>query len=157
MIDDGEVWLVCGGRAFKDEKLFRSVMNLLIEDRGMPALIIHGKAKGADAMADAWATARGIEVRAVPAEWTNLDHADAIIDVHPATGERYDRRAGPRRNQKMLDDFPVDLCIAMPGKFGTADMVFRAVQKGVPTVIVESGVMRLVTTDGEDRTSLDVS
>jgi hypothetical protein len=41
------------------------------------------------------------------------------------------RKAGPIRNQRMLDEHAPDLVVAFPGGRGTADMVRRARKSGV--------------------------
>ena len=48
-----ETWLICGGRDFADQAMFDEVMSRLVEMWGLPSKIVHGAAKGADAMADA--------------------------------------------------------------------------------------------------------
>jgi hypothetical protein len=78
-------------------------------------LIIHGAAMGADRWADIWAARANVPVKRFRANW-----------------DRYGKSAGPRRNQKMLDEGKPDLVIAFPGGFGTADMVARARTAGVP-------------------------
>lgn len=139
------IWLICGGRAFSDQEMFDRVMREVVAEYGLPDTVVHGAAKGADTMASAWGEKFFVNVVPVPAAWTDLSHDDADIRRHPKTGERYDAKAGPRRNQKMLDDHKPDLVVAFPGKFGTADMVFRAVGAKVRTIIVdEDGTMRTV-------------
>jgi len=41
------------------------------------------------------------------------------------------KKAGPLRNQRMLDEGKPDLVVAFPGGGGTKDMVRRAVSAGV--------------------------
>lgn len=85
--------------------------------------IIHGAAKGVDAIADA--LAKGIfecEVIAVPADW-----------------KTHGRAAGPIRNEAMLVEHQPDLVLAFPSTShaskGTQDMVLRAKRAGVRTVV----------------------
>lgn len=68
-------------------------------------------------MAWEWATARGLQVQTYPADWKRLG-----------------RKAGPLRNQQMLDEFKPELVLAFPGGRGTEDMMARAVRAGVPVV-----------------------
>ena len=51
------------------------------------------------------------------------------LKVEPMSPNGY--RAGPIRNQEMLDKGKPDLVIAFPGGKGTADMVGRALRTGV--------------------------
>ena len=60
-------------------------------------MLIHGNARGADRMADAWAWCRGVprEPYEVPqGEWDELG-----------------KKAGPLRNQRMLDEGKPDLVV----------------------------------------------
>ena len=110
--------LVCGGRDFDDAGLMNSVLDRLHTEK-LFTVLIHGNARGADRMADAWARCRGVpcEPYEVPqGEWDEI-------------GEK----AGPLRNKRMLDEGKPDLVVAFPGGGGTKDMVRRAVKAGVPT------------------------
>jgi hypothetical protein len=111
-------YLICGGRDFADDALMDKALAALIlhpED----AYIIHGDARGADRMAAAWGKAHGAQVEPYPADW-----------------DRYRSAAGPLRNQAMLDVGKPDVVIAFPGGNGTADMVRRARQRRVVTIVV---------------------
>ena len=48
-----------------------------------------------------------------------------------APAGRIGKKAGPLRNQRMLDEGKPDLVVAFPGGGGTKDTVRRAVQAGV--------------------------
>ena len=115
------VLLVCGGRDYHDRAhVFR------VLDKAMWRIEIsavrHGACShstrngveltGADRWADEWARARGLPVDPMPADWA-----------------RHGPRAGPLRNQAMLDKGDVVCLIAFPGGAGTADMVRRATQR----------------------------
>jgi hypothetical protein len=108
--------LVCGGRDFKDQR--RLVQCLHAIHGSTPfSVLIHGGAAGADRMAAAWAKRHGIPVETYFADW-----------------QTFGRKAGPIRNQEMLDDGKPDLVLAFPGGRGTADMVARAERAGVNVV-----------------------
>jgi hypothetical protein len=111
--------LVCGGRDYADEDVVARVLTdaftFWIRSSDEPFVIVHGDARGADRLAGAWADA----------------YPDILVnEPHPADWTRYGRRAGPIRNQEMLDS-GIDLVIAFPGGRGTADMVHRARKAGV--------------------------
>lgn len=72
-------------------------------------LLIHGAARGADSLADAWALRRGVSRRAFPADWA-----------------RFGRAAGGLRNTQMLRDGQPELVIAFPGGTGTRNMIAQA-------------------------------
>lgn len=105
-VRDRVIWLICGGREFKDSLLLYETLDRLCRERGRPDLIVHGDARGADRMAGQWARERNIKVEAVSADWN-----------------RYGKKAGPIRNQKMLDLYCPDLIIAFPGGSGTNNMI----------------------------------
>ena len=99
--------LVRGGRDFDDAGLMISVLNRLHTEKFF-SVLIHGDARGADKIADAWASCRGI-----PREPYEV------------------RRASALRNQRMLDEGKPDLVVAFPGGGGTKDMVRRAAKAGL--------------------------
>ena len=104
------VYLICGGRDFADYRLLKTVLN----DRPVTA-IGQGGAKGADRMAKAWATKRGIPVIQVDANWLY-----------------YGKSAGHLRNGWMLEFARVDAVVAFPGGRGTASMVKTARALSIP-------------------------
>lgn len=116
--------LVCGGRNFDDAALLERTLCAL---RPCPTVIISGGAPGADKWAAVWG-----------------DHY-AENEIYPADWRRFGNRAGPIRNQRMLDDGKPDLVIAFPGGRGTADMVRRAKAAGIEvrTPTPEAEIARL--------------
>lgn len=92
--------LVCGGRDFDDYDRVKEVLDELSIGR-----IIHGNAKGADALGDRYARERGIERIIYPANWDGLG-----------------KRAGYVRNSLMLSHGKPDIVVAFPGGRGTAMM-----------------------------------
>jgi len=110
--------LVCGGRDFSDQQYMWALLEREHAKHKF-ARVIHGAARGADRMSGEWACQSGIPVTTFPADWA-----------------KHGKRAGPIRNQQMLDEGKPDLVIAFPGGAGTADMVRRAKAAAVPTVVV---------------------
>lgn len=109
--------LVCGSRNWTD----RTTMKEEIV-KCNPSVIIQGKARGADRMSEEIAVELGIEVEGYAAEW-NV----------------YGKRAGPIRNQRMLDEGKPDKALAfpLPGSIGTWDMVRRARAARIEVKIIE--------------------
>lgn len=105
--------LVGGGRDYADRKKVFDTLDSIRKELGT-ITIIHGGASGADALALAWAMARGFDSLQFKADWN-----------------KHGRAAGPIRNQQMLDEGHPDLVIAFPGGCGTADMVRRARASGI--------------------------
>lgn len=109
--------LVTGSRDWHDEI---AIEELLFEYS--PGLLVHGACPtGADAIADAIAT-----------RW-NWD-----IERHPADWDRHGKKAGPLRNQHMVD-LGADVCLAfiLNGSRGASHTARIAEAAGIPTVRVE--------------------
>lgn len=109
--------LVCGGRDYLDYTTIQKVLYDTV-DRYDPddVLIIQGGAKGADFLAKVFAYCYG---------WGGL-----ACKEYPADWKRYGKKAGPIRNQQMLDEEEPDLVLAFGGGVGTNDMITRAKKAG---------------------------
>lgn len=107
--------LVCGGRDFVDRRTVYSELDAIHAATPISALM-HGNARGADQLADDWAAGKVQTLTFLPL-W-----------------EEQGRKAGPIRNQKMLDEGKPDLVVAFAGGRGTADMLARAKKAGVTIV-----------------------
>jgi hypothetical protein len=110
--------LVCGGRNYSNITRVAQTLDRVHRVRGI-AVVIHGGARGADAIAGIWAWRKRIEIKAYPADW-----------------HTHGRAAGPIRNQRMLDEGRPDMVVAFKGGRGTADMVRRARQACIPVLEV---------------------
>ena len=110
--------LVTGGRDYPDGHAVFSRLATCrqqAERNGLNLTVIHGDCPtGADHWADLWCRREGIDPRRYPAPW-----------------KLHGRSAGPRRNQRMLDEEHPHLVLAFPGNRGTADLVRRACGAGV--------------------------
>ena len=106
--------LICGDRDWWEMMPIVRVIDLLPEG----TTVIHGAARGADAIAGTIAKNRGLTVLSFPAEWT-----------------RYHKGAGPIRNKQMLDKGKPDLVIyfhhALEDSKGTKNMVTIARKAGI--------------------------
>jgi hypothetical protein len=111
--------LVCGGRKFSDSDLLNRTLNELHAIKPFSA-VMHGTQKGADALADNWATANHIPVARFRPEWKKYGG----------------RAAGPIRNARMLAEGKPDLVIAFPGGKGTKNMMDQTFQAGVKLLVV---------------------
>ena len=111
--------LCCGGRDYADRENVDRCLNKIHTLLGIDC-IIHGDAVGADKLAGAWALNRNIAYVAMAAQW-----------------DKYGKAAGPIRNAEMIKEQP-HLVVAFPGGRGTADMVQRAQEAGIPVVLCPS-------------------
>lgn len=117
---------VTGGRAYPtaavvDDCLFQ------IQERFGIAVVIHGDAGKEDE--------EGIVSGAdrLAGEWARFNNVQEVAE--PVTREEWNRlgaKAGPLRNQRMLDRYLPNMLLALPGDRGTADMTERAREAGLP-------------------------
>lgn len=121
--------LVCGGRDYDDKNIVYRVLYDFCDKHGLwtepdeygnrlptGLVIIHGGAKGADRLADAWAVVNWVPFEEYKADW-----------------DKYRKAAGPIRNQEMLDT-GIDVVIAFPGGKGTEHMKRIARARGVEVI-----------------------
>lgn len=109
------VVLVTGSRDWTDEAAIARALE-------GATLVIHGGSGGADRIADDWARAEGVKREVFRADWA-----------------RHGSRAGPRRNQAMVDfacalrtNASVEVhAFPLPGSRGTWDCVRRARAAGL--------------------------
>lgn len=111
--------LVCGGRKYSDYAAVKRELDTLQHNAGMlrvVLVVIEGGATGADALAARWCREHSANVQhiQIPADWK----------IHG-------KRAGPIRNQRMIDEQHPTLVLAFSGGRGTADMVARASKAGI--------------------------
>lgn len=116
---------VCGGRDYADREVVARALSRVLA-RG-PFVLVHGAARGADALAETWGMAH--EVRGV------------VLEPHPAWWDMHGKRAGPIRNEEMATSGLTGL-VAFPGGRGTADMVRRCEAAGVPVWRVRDAMRR---------------
>jgi len=95
---------VTGGREFCDWALVDFALSR-VKLSYPKAALLQGGAKGADFLCKAWA------------KYNDMDHEE-----EPADWNAHGRKAGPLRNQKMLDR-GLDFLVAFPGDDGTKDMI----------------------------------
>lgn len=109
--------VVCGGRDFTDESRIWNGLEYFEETEGKIVSLAHGGAGGADSLAGEWARMNRVPCCVFRARW-----------------KLEGKKAGPLRNQRMLDHFKPDCVVAFDGGRGTADMVRRAEAEGVKVV-----------------------
>ncbi len=107
--------LVCGGRDYHDATTMEQVLSSFLEQGDC---VIHGGARGADALAgDIAGRVLGYPVHVFPADW-----------------HQYGKAAGPIRNKQMLDEGKPTLVLAFPGGRGTQNMIDQARTAGISVV-----------------------
>lgn len=112
--------LVTGSRDWTDEATIRHELQC-IQDDNLNCKLVHGAARGADSIAAKIASEMGWLIEAYPADW-----------------QKHGKKAGPIRNQVMLDLGMPDMVLAfpLPQSIGTFDMIRRAENAGVPVRVV---------------------
>ncbi len=120
--------LVCGSRDWSDWRTLCRVLDQVHECHHVD-VVVHGAARGADLMANAWAKRRAVEVDPWPAQWRAYK-----------VNERW--RAGRDRNEQMLRTGP-DLVVGFKHHFdclmrrgGTEHMIRLALNERVPVLVV---------------------
>lgn len=104
--------LVCGGRNYRDRtRLFAALYR--IHEKAVITTVVHGAARGADALAAEWAESRSVRCEPYPADW-----------------QRDGKLVGYIRNRRMRDAGKPDAVIAFPGGPGTAHLVRQTRQSG---------------------------
>lgn len=106
--------IIAGGR---DYLFTRENIQFLDSIRDDVTEVVSGNATGADACGEAWANARGIQVKTFPADWKQ--HGPA---------------AGPIRNKQMAEYAAGGQCILFPGGRGTANMKKNALLFGLKVI-----------------------
>ena len=116
--------LVTGSREWTDPAPVLAAIERVEARSTGPLVLVHGAARGLDLLA-----ARLVRGRP---RWTE--------EAHPADWATHGRAAGHRRNAEMVD-LGAALCLAfpLPGSRGTWDCVRRAVDAGVPTLVLRAG------------------
>ena len=113
--------LVCGGRDFADRAKLCEVLDNLLIEHDIEALV-HGGWPGADALASEWARKRGVRQVICTAGWSS--------NGSPGTGT-------VRQMLDMLRRSEDRLVVAFPGGWGTAIIVGGARAMGMPVIEVE--------------------
>ncbi len=120
--------IVTGDRAWDCRELAEDVVRRLVAKYGQGLVIVHGAAGGVDAAFGAAAEAQGVAVEPHRAEWVRLG-----------------KRAGPSRNQRMVDA-GADFCLAfhrfIANSKGTEDCARRAIAVGIPTYLIDGDEAR---------------
>lgn len=127
--------LVTGSRSNNLWGFIFDTLDIINEDKGPFSEIIVGDVDGVDKWTRKWAAERGIPFRVFKADWDDLSHEDAVIRTR-SDGSKYNAKAGPRRNQEMVDEKP-DLAVIFPGGVGTRDCFSRIRKAGIKYVEVE--------------------
>jgi len=108
--------MVTGSRTYNDRDRIYKIMDTVRGTVGIPIDVYAGGAAGADALFARWARDRNMHVTPFPAKW-RLEG----------------RKAGPLRNQRMVDAGPeFFVAVGMKIASGTEDCVKRAFRARIP-------------------------
>jgi len=112
-------YLICGDRNWTNFKVIDTFLDGLTEGD----VIIEGDCSGADKISGYLARKRGFEVIPVRAKWKEFGS----------------KKAGPIRNQYMLDEYKPNTVIAfhndIANSHGTKDMISRALKAKLPVFL----------------------
>jgi predicted Rossmann fold nucleotide-binding protein DprA/Smf involved in DNA uptake len=123
--------VICGSRSENDSKL----IEMSVAESGFDITeVISGGAKGIDTRAVEWAVENDIEVTVFEADWNNLDYPDAIIKT-TKWGQKFDARAGLRRNELMAVYAEGVIAIWDGKSKGTKHMIAMARKRELPIFV----------------------
>lgn len=121
--------MVTGGRDYADKERVDEVLDRCHAENPI-SLLIHGKAPGTDTLCKEWAWEHGVPEKPFKADW-----------------RRFNKAAGPIRNQEMVD-FGPHCVIAFPGGTGTADATRRARLRRIPVIeVTKTQIIRRMSAD----------
>lgn len=113
--------IVAGSRHFADEEAVETMLVAHVDfarghaKRRRQVVVVHGGAKGADALADKVAKKHGWNVEVFPADW-----------------DKHGKVAGPIRNQEMVDaGARAALLFPLEDSKGTWDLYRRAIKASI--------------------------
>lgn len=121
--------VVTGSRTWTDQDTIFGALDLIAEaarTAGVPLIVAHGNARGADMLAEEWVLKRKadgwpVEVQRYPAEWA-----------------QYGKRAGFLRNERMLKPgADVVLAFILDNSKGATQCASLAEAEGIPTQRIE--------------------
>ena len=113
-----------------------------------PTLIISGAALGVDTLGEQYAKKKGIPIQTYPADWNNLNVPNCKVR-RGKSGRLYNVLAGFNRNEVMSTVAEAVIAIWDGISDGTADMVNRALAKGLVVFLVTVDVRNLTIIKGE--------
>jgi len=125
---------IVGSRSFEDYNLLKSIMKTHLAN---VTLIVSGGAKGADQLAERWSNEFLKKApKVIRPNWKDISQDDAIIKQDDK-GNKYDARAGLRRNELIAQQ--ADLVIAFwDGKSkGTKQIILYAQQIGKEVQVIK--------------------
>ena len=129
--------IVAGGRDFKDYKLLKSKLDVILANKSKThkIIIVSGNAEGADKLGEKYADERGYDKEIYPADWNDLTAIPCKIKIR-SDGTKYNCLAGFNRN-KTLVDVGDSLVAFWNGSNGTASTIKLAKKKGIPVRIIK--------------------
>lgn len=113
--------IIAGTRTFNDYDTFKSVVWLALRgNKWKPGAILSGGASGPDSLGERWGKEFGVTVERYPADWY-----------------AHGKKAGPMRNQVMVEKADA-LLVFWDGKSkGTRDIISRAQKADIRTHVYE--------------------
>lgn len=116
--------LITGDREWACPGIAEEVVTRLVARYGLGVVIVHGGAKGVDLSFELAAREQGL-----------------ATEVHEADWKKHGRKAGPIRNQEMVE-LGAELAIAvhrnLSNSKGTRDCVRRCLEAGIPVWLIDS-------------------
>lgn len=128
--------IVTGGRdktSREDREMVFRGLDYYHNTIGITLVIEGGEKRGIDHWAEQWADSRDVHHVKEEADWNNIDAPGAVVRSRTfgSVTKEYNAKAGPDRNQRMIDDYNPDACIHFPGGDGTHNMIELSIKAGL--------------------------
>ncbi len=132
--------IISGSRTVTDDVDY---VDMSVAESGFDVTeVVSGCAKGADTLAIKWAEKYNIPIQPFEANWSDLSNPDALIKVN-GWGQKYDAKAGLRRNELMAVYGEALIAIWDGKSKGTKHMIKMAKKRELPIFIYRTDIPRL--------------
>ena len=126
--------IIAGSRNITDYTKLLNAIKVFIQTKGFITEVISGGAKGIDSLAVTFATNEEIPCKVFKADWKNLNAPMASIKRNQFGF--YNARAGLDRNTRMAEYGEALIAIWDGKSKGTLDMINKAKEKNLTTLVV---------------------
>ena len=111
---------ISGYRDFYDHEVFETELNKFFKSNGRPTKMIFGECRGTDKLALQYAKDNNIPYAVYAADWA-----------------KHGTSAGPKRNEKLINDATHLVAFLSPMSKGTVDAINKAVIKKIPVIQID--------------------
>jgi len=125
--------IIAGSRDIYDARI---IISAIMESGFDITEVVSGTCHGVDRVGEHYAKLKGIPIKRMPAEWSDVKVKGAIIKINKYN-HKYNVAAGPQRNAKMAEYADALIAIWDGKSKGTQGMIRLAQDKGLKVFIKE--------------------